>query len=180
MLSGSFIILYVANTALILVDYKDVQILSRASLHWENQIHNASEPTLHGYENIMTSSNGNNFHVTGHLCREFTGHRWIPHKGQWRGGLMFSLICAWINGWVNNHEADDLRCHRAHYDISVMNCRLHNFLPANDVSGNLGLNNPSMHHGMRMTVIWQQANGWIVHMNPQRMGTKTTTKQNIP
>ena len=23
------------------------------------------------------------------------------HKGQWRGPLMFSLICAWINGWVN-------------------------------------------------------------------------------
>ena len=21
-----------------------------------------------------------------------------PHKGQWRGALMFSLICAWING----------------------------------------------------------------------------------
>ena len=26
-----------------------------------------------------------------------------PHKGQWRGALMFSLICTWINGWVNNH-----------------------------------------------------------------------------
>ena len=23
-----------------------------------------------------------------------------PHKGQWRGALMFSLICVWINGWV--------------------------------------------------------------------------------
>ena len=43
-----------------------------------------------------------------------------PHKGQWRGALMFSLICAWINGWVNNREASDLRCHRAHYDDSVM------------------------------------------------------------
>ena len=32
-----------------------------------------------------------------------------PHKGQWRGALMFSLMCAWINGWVNNHEAGDLR-----------------------------------------------------------------------
>ena len=28
-----------------------------------------------------------------------------PHKGQWRGALMFSLICAWINGQVNNREA---------------------------------------------------------------------------
>ena len=30
-----------------------------------------------------------------------------PHKGQWRGALMFSLICVWINGWVNNREAGD-------------------------------------------------------------------------
>ena len=27
---------------------------------------------------MMTSSNGNIFRVTGHLCGEFTGHRWIP------------------------------------------------------------------------------------------------------
>ena len=31
-----------------------------------------------------------------------------------------SLICAWINGWVNNREAGDLRRHRAHYDVIVM------------------------------------------------------------
>ena len=43
-----------------------------------------------------------------------------PHKGQWRGVLMFSLICAWINSWVNNREAGDLRRHRAHYDVAVM------------------------------------------------------------
>ena len=23
-----------------------------------------------------------------------------PHKGQWRGASMFSLICVWINSWV--------------------------------------------------------------------------------
>ena len=43
-----------------------------------------------------------------------------PHKGQWRGALMFSLICIWINGWVNNGEAGDLRLYRAHYDATVM------------------------------------------------------------
>ena len=43
-----------------------------------------------------------------------------PHKGQWRGALMFSLICVWINGWVNNREAGDLRRNRAHNDVSVM------------------------------------------------------------
>ena len=44
----------------------------------------------------------------------------FPHKGQWRGALMFSLINAWINDWVNNREAGDLRHHHAHYDIIVM------------------------------------------------------------
>ena len=44
-----------------------------------------------------------------------------PHKGQWRGALMFSLICVWINGWVNNREVGDLRRHRGHYDVIVMN-----------------------------------------------------------
>ena len=43
-----------------------------------------------------------------------------PHKGQWRGALMFSLICAQINGWINNDEAGDLRRHRAHYNVIVM------------------------------------------------------------
>ena len=43
-----------------------------------------------------------------------------PHKGQWRGALMFSLICVWINGWVNSREAGDLRRYRVHYDVSVM------------------------------------------------------------
>ena len=42
------------------------------------------------------------------------------HKGQWRGALMFSLICACINGWVNNGEAGDLRRRRAHFDVIVM------------------------------------------------------------
>ena len=43
-----------------------------------------------------------------------------PHKGQWRGALMFSLIYAWINDWVNNREAGDLRRHCDHYDVIVM------------------------------------------------------------
>ena len=43
-----------------------------------------------------------------------------PHKGQWRGALMFSLICTRINGWVNNDDAGDLRRHGVHYDVIVM------------------------------------------------------------
>ena len=38
----------------------------------------------------------------------------------WRGALMSSLICSWINAWVNNREAGDLRRHRAHYDVIIM------------------------------------------------------------
>ena len=46
-----------------------------------------------------------------------------PHKGQWRGALMFSFVCAPMNDWVNNREAGDLRRHRAHYDVTVMRCK---------------------------------------------------------
>ena len=52
------------------------------------------------------------------------GNHWspvnFPHKGQWRGALIRSLICAWVNGWVNNHEASDLSRHCAHYDLTLM------------------------------------------------------------
>ena len=50
-------------------------------------------------------------------------HRWpvnSPQKGQWRGALMFSLISFWINSWINNGEAGDLKRHRAHYDVTVI------------------------------------------------------------
>ena len=43
-----------------------------------------------------------------------------PHKGQWRGALMFTLICVWINGCVNNRKAGDLRRYCAHYGVTVM------------------------------------------------------------
>ena len=43
-----------------------------------------------------------------------------PYKGQWRGVLMFSLICAWTNGWANNRNTEDLRIHCAHHDVIVM------------------------------------------------------------
>ena len=66
---------------------------------------------------MMTSSNGNIFRVTGNLCGSPVNY---PHKGQWRGALMFSLICVWINGWVNNHKAGDLKCYCAHYGVIVM------------------------------------------------------------
>ena len=70
---------------------------------------------------MMTSSNGNIFQVTGHLCGEFTGHRWIPRKKPSHAELWCFLWSApWINGWVNNRGAGDLRRQHAHYDVTVM------------------------------------------------------------
>ena len=43
-----------------------------------------------------------------------------PHKGQWRGALVFPLICTWTNSWANIGDACDLRRNRIHYD--VINC----------------------------------------------------------
>ena len=60
------------------------------------------------------------------------------HKGQLRGALMLSLICARTSGWVNNREAGDLRRHGTHYDIIVMGlwhwCELFEFAPGRQES----------------------------------------------
>ena len=76
---------------------------------------------------MMTSSNGSIFRVTGPLCGEFTFHRWIPHTKASGSELWYSLwsfdvslICIWIQGWVNTREAGCLRRHRGHYDVIVM------------------------------------------------------------
>ena len=70
----------------------------------------------------MTSSYGNIFRVTGPLGGG--GNPPItadsPHKGQWRGAWMFSLIYAWTNGRANNRDAGDLRHNLAHYDVTAM------------------------------------------------------------
>ena len=72
---------------------------------------------------MMTSSNGDIFRATGHLCGEFIGLWWIPHTKASDAELWcFLFICAWINGWVNNREAGDLRRYSPHYDVTVMWC----------------------------------------------------------
>ena len=70
---------------------------------------------------MMTSSNGN---ILSRYWPFVRGIHRSPvnssHKGQRRGALMFSLICVWINCWVNNREAGDLRRHRGHYGVTAM------------------------------------------------------------
>ena len=69
----------------------------------------------------MTSSNGNIFRVTGHLCGEFTGRRWISRTKTSEAEHLHAFFELRLNkGWVNNREAGDLGHNRAHYDVIVM------------------------------------------------------------
>ena len=45
-----------------------------------------------------------------------------PHNGQWRRALVFSLICTLTKGSANNREADHLKRHHAHHDVTAMRC----------------------------------------------------------
>ena len=91
----------------------------------------------------------------------------FSHEGQWRRALIFFLIGTWTNGWGNNRDADDLRRHRAHYDVTVMKSRHviigcspeYHFLAIlhrQVIRWNLGvqfLNQPSQTNPMLLTVI---------------------------
>ena len=80
-----------------------IHICSQVQLIVDNMITSSNEPFQRGiHQSRMNSS----------------------HKGQWGGAMMVSLICAYINCWVNNREAGDLRRHRAHYDVIVMKLAL--------------------------------------------------------
>ena len=68
---------------------------------------------------MMTSSNGNIFPRYWPFVRGI--HRSpvnSPHKGQWHWALIFSMIYALINGWVNSRG--DLRRHGAHHDVIII------------------------------------------------------------
>ena len=63
---------------------------------------------------MMTSLNGDIFRVTGPLCGEFTGHRWIPLTKAGDAELWCFLRST---PWINNREVGDLRRYCAHYDV---------------------------------------------------------------
>ena len=80
-----------------------------------------------------------------------------PHKGQWSGVLKFSLVCPWINGWVNNHEAGDLRRHRAHYDAIAMNIDTtwpHNIRDGYAQCGNYICEKENLNHDIQKLRSW--------------------------
>ena len=64
--------------------------------------------------------NGSILFVTGLCAWNPPVTEKFPHKIPWRGALMFSMICAWTNGWVINRDAGNLIRHRAHYDVSIL------------------------------------------------------------
>ena len=107
---------------------------------------------------MMTSSNGNIFRVTGPLCGNSSLPVNFPHKGQWRGALMFSLICVWINRWVNNREAGDLRRYRAHYDVMVMDIAYNRLGPPGSIRVVGYIQEPHRHRHIRLKHPWDQWN----------------------
>ena len=68
----------------------------------------------------MTSSNGKKFRVTGPCAGIHRLPVNSPHRGQWRGALMFSLIRIWRNDWVDNRDAGDYKRHRGYYNVPVI------------------------------------------------------------
>ena len=89
--------------------------------------HNISETYKSYYPEMYDFSHHDDVIKWKHFPRNWPFVRGIqrspvnsPHKGQWRGAVVFPLICAWINGWPNNREAGDLRRHRGHYDVTVI------------------------------------------------------------
>ena len=91
----------------------------------------------------------------------------LPDSGQWRGALMFSLICAWTNGCANNRDAGDLRCHRAHYDVTVM--RTVSYIGAKLWNDNLAL-----------FVYTLDEDFYIIKSSLQRIGDMTTKIIDFP
>ena len=93
-----------------------------------------------------------------------------PRKGQWRGALVFSVIDAQINGWVNTGEAGDLRSHHTHYDVIVMytcNTLFNSFRPGDACIGRWNWSSSALVLVLRLLgqdQCWSNAS-WIIKTN---------------
>ena len=96
-----------------------------------------------------------------------------PHKGQWRGALIFS--------WVNNREAGDFKPHRAHYDVTVMEAADESISHWGRVTHvgvsklNIGSDN-GLSHGRRQAIIW--TNAGILLIGPLGINFSQTLPEN--
>ena len=127
----------------------------------QSRMHNGWEDTCHFANGWQVGVTHDDVIKWKHFPRSWPFVRGIhrypvnsPHKGQWRGALMFSLICIWINGWVNNRETGDLRRYRTHYDVTVM------WYAATSSLNEMIFDQSSMHNGWEDTCHF--ANGWQV------------------
>ena len=89
------------------------------NIYWKLEYNQRNQSTVYvcrvlGF-GMMTSSNGNILRVIGPFAGSFPSQRPVT----WTF-LKFFFICTWINGWVNNREAGDLRRHRGHNGVIVM------------------------------------------------------------
>ena len=99
---------------------------------------------------MMTSSNGNLFRVTGHLCGEFTGPRWIPRTKTTDAELWcFLWSASELKFEVNNREAGDLRRYSAHHDVIVMKQHF---------KKNLNHRNHTVYVDIRLVYSWEYFN----------------------
>ena len=87
-----------------------------------------------------------------------------PHKDQWREALMFSLICAWTEGWINNRDAGHLRHYRAHYDVTVMVHATGRYLPGHDPHIVRCRYNAAsfLQNRQKQTRLWGRDMGWVL------------------
>ena len=69
---------------------------------------------------MITSSGWDIFRVTGILCGEFTGHRWIPRTKASDADLWCFLWSVLDMRLSKQSRGWRFRRHRAHYDVTVM------------------------------------------------------------
>ena len=79
------------------------------------------------------------------------------HKGKGRGALMFTLICARINEWGNNREADQ-RKHQSVIGLCEGNSPVTSEFPAQRASNAENVSILWRHHGMAMHTFYC---GWF-------------------
>ena len=100
--------------------WKNSRVAGKGPIMWKASWRHhkwSTRPCNISHSSMMTSSNGNISALLA-VCEGSPVNS--LHKGQWRGALKFSLICAWTNGWANNRDTGDLRRYRADCDVSVI------------------------------------------------------------
>ena len=97
------------------------------------------------------------FSVLLALCEEnplVTGG--FPSQSPLTRSFDFSLICAWTKDWANNQDAGDLRCHRTHYDVTVMQSCYNFSITMNKLCNRVWYTCPHHHAITKITVVYCQ------------------------